>query len=157
MVEGPRRNDLFGVLPEKCGCKGWMVEVVGLKLATRHPVIEPVSACAGNGNFLRRDRPVQVGSTPSRDGFGDARETRKPPFPRAYPALCRNGTVCKGWVVETVGLELRTHHPVIEPVSASAGNGNLRCGDRGSKSGSPLGRGRYGDYEKQAKARISRQ
>jgi hypothetical protein len=32
-------------------------------------------------------------------------------------------------VVETVGLELRTHHPVFEPVSASAGNGNFRCGD----------------------------
>ena len=26
--------------------------------------------------------------------------------------------VCEGWVVETVGLELGTHHPVIEPVSA---------------------------------------
>jgi hypothetical protein len=27
-------------------CGDWMVEVVGLKLATHHPVIEPVSAQA---------------------------------------------------------------------------------------------------------------
>jgi hypothetical protein len=31
-------------------------------------------------------------------------------------------------MVEIVGLKLATHHPVIEPVSATrAGNGNLRC------------------------------
>jgi hypothetical protein len=27
-------------------CEGWMVEVVGLKLVTHHPVIEPLSAPA---------------------------------------------------------------------------------------------------------------
>jgi hypothetical protein len=33
-------------------CKGWVVEVVGHKLVTHHPVFEPVSAIrAGNGNF----------------------------------------------------------------------------------------------------------
>jgi hypothetical protein len=60
-------------------------------------------------------------------------------------------------VVETVGLELRTHHPVIEPVSGSAGNGNFRRGDGGPKSGSPVGRDRHGDYEKRAKARVSQE
>jgi hypothetical protein len=38
-------------------CRG-CVEVVGLKLMTHHPVIEPVCARAGNGNFQHRDRPL---------------------------------------------------------------------------------------------------
>jgi hypothetical protein len=38
--------------------KGWMVKVVGLKLVTHQPVIEPVSAPApGTEIFLRRDSP----------------------------------------------------------------------------------------------------
>jgi hypothetical protein len=37
---------------------------------------------------------------------------------------------CKGWVVQAVELKLETHHPVIEPVSTRAGNGNLGRGDK---------------------------
>ena len=59
-----------------------MVEIVGLKLVTHHPVFEPFSARAGNGNFLRRDRLAKAGSSPSRDRFRDAPEARKPRFPR---------------------------------------------------------------------------
>ena len=37
-------------------CGDWMVEVIGHKLATHHPVIEPVSAAEpGNGNLRCRD------------------------------------------------------------------------------------------------------
>ena len=42
-----------------------------------------------------------------------------------YLASHRNRAVCEDWMVEVVGLELETHHPVIEPVSAKAGNGIL--------------------------------
>jgi hypothetical protein len=132
-----------------------VVETVGLELRTHHSVIEPVSAKVRNGIFHCGDRGSKSGSPLGRDWYGD------------FDKLAKAGVSqqsCKGthpssspgdWVVETVGLKLRTHHPVIEPVSASAGNGNFRCGDRGPKSGSPLGRDRYGDYEKRAKARIS--
>jgi hypothetical protein len=34
-------------------------------------------------------------------------------------ARYRKPAVCGDWVVEIVGLELETHHPVIEPVSPS--------------------------------------
>jgi hypothetical protein len=54
--------------------------------------------------------------------------------------------------VEVVGLELETHHAVIEPVSPCAGNGNFRCRDRGAKSGFCLAGDGYRDYQKRAKA-----
>ena len=60
-------------------------------------------------------------------------------------------------MVETVGLKLGTHHPVVQPVSARAGNGNLLCRDRGAKSGFSLGGDSYRDYQKQAKARMTRE
>ena len=37
---------------------------------------------------------------------------------RVITASCRKPAVYEDWMVETVGLELGTHHPVIEPVSA---------------------------------------
>ena len=40
------------------------------------------------------------------------------PAETAYLASSPNNAVCKGWVVEVVGLKLGTHHPVIESVSA---------------------------------------
>ena len=64
-----------------------MVELVGLKLGTHHPVIEPVSTGAGNGNFLRGDRPAKAGPSASRDGLRDAPEARKPRFPRTIARL----------------------------------------------------------------------
>jgi len=45
MAESPRRNALFGVVPETAVYEGWMVEVIGLELATHH-LIEPVSAAS---------------------------------------------------------------------------------------------------------------
>jgi hypothetical protein len=35
-------------------CEDWMVEVIGLKLATHHPVIEPVSTPSRERNFPMR-------------------------------------------------------------------------------------------------------
>jgi hypothetical protein len=103
---------------------------------------------------LRRHGP-KSGSPLGRDQYGDYEKRAKARRTRRYCEGTQPSSSPGDWVVETVGLELRTHHPVIEPVSVSAGNGNFRCRDRGSKSASPLGRDRYGDYEKQAKARIS--
>ena len=51
------------------------------------------------------------------------------PVETPYLASYRNRAVCGDWMVEVIGLKLWTHHPVIEPVSVRAGNGNLRCGD----------------------------
>jgi hypothetical protein len=75
-----------------------VVELVGLKLGTHHPVVEPVSACAGNGNFLRRDRPAKAGPAASRDQFRDAPEARKPRFPRTnYEITCEGPNPKTGW------------------------------------------------------------
>jgi hypothetical protein len=40
------------------------------------------------------------------------------PAETPYLASYRERAVCKGWVVELVGLKLVTHQPVIEPVSS---------------------------------------
>ena len=60
----------------------------------------------------------------------NARRDQKPgiewpeiPAETPYLASYWKRTVCKDWMVEVIGLELETHHPVIEPVSARAGNG----------------------------------
>jgi hypothetical protein len=44
----------------------------------------------------------------------------EPEIPPETPYLAspRNRAVCEDWMVETVGLELGTHHTVTEPVSA---------------------------------------
>jgi hypothetical protein len=47
-----------------------------------------------------------------------------------YLASSRKHVFCKGSVVQAVRLKLETHHPVIEPVSTRAGNGNLGRGDK---------------------------
>jgi len=91
MSESPRRNALFSVLPEICGLRGLVGGDTGLELETYHPVIEPVSTCAGNGLFLRGDRPAKAGPTASRDQIRDAPEARKPRFPRTN---C--GSTCEG-------------------------------------------------------------
>jgi hypothetical protein len=98
LAEIPRRNGLFDIVSEICGLRG-LGGGDSWAQTGDHPVIEPVSARAGNGNFQRRDRPAEVGSTPSRDGFGDAPETRKPPFPRPHRAPRQNDTVREGWMV----------------------------------------------------------
>jgi hypothetical protein len=75
-----------------------MVETVGLELMTHHPVIEPVSAHAGNGNFLSRDRPAKAGPAASGDEFRDPPEARKPRFPRTNCEIACEGPNPKtGW------------------------------------------------------------
>jgi hypothetical protein len=75
-----------------------VVELVGLKLGTHHPVIEPVSTGAGNGNFLRGDRPAKAGPSASRDGLRDAPEARKPRFPRTNCEItCEGPNPETGW------------------------------------------------------------
>src|SRR3977135_4509471 len=55
----------------------WVVELVGLKGPTTQSSNRS-PPCAGNGNFLRRDRPAKAGSSSSRDRFRDTPEARKP-------------------------------------------------------------------------------
>jgi hypothetical protein len=70
----------------------------GLKLGTHHPVIEPVSTGAGNGNFLRGDRPAKAGPSASGDGLRDAPEARKPRFPRINCEItCEGPNPETGW------------------------------------------------------------
>jgi hypothetical protein len=58
-----------------------MVEIVGHKLVTHHPVIKPVSSIeAGNGIVRCRDGRAIIAFSPSRDPSGDARGTLKAPF-----------------------------------------------------------------------------
>jgi hypothetical protein len=40
----PAKTPYLASYRKRAVCKDWMVEVVGLKLVTHHPVIEPVSA-----------------------------------------------------------------------------------------------------------------
>jgi hypothetical protein len=55
------------------------------------------------------------------------------PAERPYLASYRKRAVCGDWMVETLGLKLGTHHPVIEPVSkVRVRNGIFRCRDRRS-------------------------
>jgi len=70
----------------------------GLKLRTHHPVIEPVSTGAGNGNFLRGDRPAKAGPSAGRDGLRDAPEARKPRSPRINCEItCEGPNPETGW------------------------------------------------------------
>ena len=41
--EIPAETPYLALWRKRAVCKDWMVEVVGLKLVTHHPVIEPVS------------------------------------------------------------------------------------------------------------------
>jgi len=61
-------------------------------------------------------------------------ENRWPEIPAKtpYPASYGKPAVCEDWMVETVGLKLVTHHPVIEPLST--GNGISDRRDRGENA-----------------------
>jgi hypothetical protein len=52
----PRGNGLFSVYRKRTVCKDWMVEVIGLKLATHHPVTEPVSTPSRERKFPMQRR-----------------------------------------------------------------------------------------------------
>jgi hypothetical protein len=73
------------------------------------------------------------GFSPAGDGYRDYQKRAKAPIPRGKCEDNHRSSIPEDWVVEVVGLELETHHAVIEPVSACAGNGNFRCRDGGSK------------------------
>jgi hypothetical protein len=84
---------------------------LGLRVRTWPPGTEYWDAETG------RQRVAREGTThPQRQKAGQ----RAPKIPAGTPYLAspRKPSVCKGWVVELVGLKLATHHPVIEPVSA---------------------------------------
>ena len=72
---------------------------------------------------------VSAGRDPS-----PATEWPKIPAETPYSAADRKRAVCEDCMVETVGLELKTQHPVVERVSNFPRNGNFRRRDRGSKS-----------------------
>src|SRR5258708_33731057 len=57
------------------------------------------------------------------------------PAETRYSASCRKRAVCGDWMVEVVGHKLKTHHPVIEPVSdIRVGNGIFPCRDGAPRS-----------------------
>src|SRR5258706_11932605 len=92
-----------------------MVEALGHKLATHHPVIEPVSENrVRNGIFRCRDRrsnpPFCLAETGGR--------TRKSPLFAGRMHGCPRSSIPEDCVVEVVGHKLKTP-PVIEPVSDS--------------------------------------
>ena len=67
--------------------------------------------------------------TQRRGDIGKAR------FPQDKCTDHPRSSIPEDWVVETVGLKLVTHHPVIEPVSEiRVRNGIFRCRDGGSRS-----------------------
>jgi hypothetical protein len=55
------------------------------------------------------------------------------PAETPYLASYRKRAVCKDWMVETVGLKLVTHHPVIEPVSDPAPGTEICNAETGSQ------------------------
>jgi hypothetical protein len=79
-------------------CKDWVVELAGLKLGSTTQSSNRSPPCAGNGNFLRRNRPAEAGSSPSRDRFRGAPEARKPQSPRTNCEIACEGLTPKtGW------------------------------------------------------------
>src|SRR6266436_38315 len=79
--------------------KDWMVEAVGHKLATHHPVIETgLPRRAGNGNLRCRDGHAKAGLSPSGDQSRDAQECKKPAFRRnKCEKACGNLSPTTGW------------------------------------------------------------
>jgi hypothetical protein len=97
-----------------------VVEVVGHKLKTHHPVIEPVSDIrVGNGIFRCRDGGSKSAFLSCRDWRGDKDELEKARCSREKCAYHPRSSIPEDWVVEALGHKLVTHHPVIEPVSAA--------------------------------------
>ena len=70
-----------------------------------------------------------------------------PEIPAETPYLASSPkcAVCEGWVVGAVGLELETHHPVIEPVSALRRERKFSMRRRRAKSPFSLTGDGYGD------------
>jgi hypothetical protein len=95
-----------------------VVETVGLELVTHHPVIEPFSGQGRERNFRPRDRGENALYLLAETKCRDSHRYEKPLFRRDRCDKGEQSSSPGDWVVETVGLELVTHQPVIEPVSA---------------------------------------
>src|SRR5258706_4987436 len=103
------------------------------------PWLQVPAGCpaAGNGIFGCGDRP-QISPPKWVSAHRDknpGNEWPKIPAERPYLTSYWKRAVCGDWMVEVVGHKLKTHHPVIEPVSdIRVGNGIFRCRDGGSRS-----------------------
>jgi hypothetical protein len=92
-----------------------------------------------------------------RDWRGDEDELEKARCSRDKSTDHPRSSIPEDWVVEVVGHKLKTHHPVIEPVSdIRVGNGIFRCRDGGSRSAFLSCRDWRGDNDELEKARCSR-
>ena len=93
-----------------------MVEALGLELGPTAQSCEPVSAIPRNGNFRCRDRAFKRAVLVFRDGSMKPESKKSPQLAglsRRSPQICE----FRDCVVETVGLELKTHHPVLSNLS----------------------------------------
>src|SRR6266403_3008830 len=103
------------------------------------------SPAAGNGIFGCRDRAPKSPLKCANVGRDQNPRSEWPEIPAEtpYSESYRKRAVCEDWMVEVVGHKLKTHHPVIEPVSdIRVGNGIFRCRDGGSRSAFRLTRRR---------------
>jgi hypothetical protein len=81
MAGNPRRNALFGVVPETLGFQG--LGGGGTRAQTGDPPPShrtTLLSRAGNGNLRCRDGHAKAGLSPSRDQSRDVTECEKPPF-----------------------------------------------------------------------------
>ena len=60
MAENARGNALFGLDRKPTVYEDWVVETVGLKLGTHHPVVEPVSASRRERKFPMQRQAVKT-------------------------------------------------------------------------------------------------
>src|SRR5882672_2861656 len=76
-----------------------MVEAVGHKLETHHPVIEPVSAAEPETEICDAETGhAKAGLSPSGDQSRDAQECKKPPFRRnKCEKACGSLSPTTGW------------------------------------------------------------
>src|SRR6266403_2367135 len=94
----------------------WVVEVVGHKLETHHPVIEPVSDIrVGNGISRCRDGGSRSAFLSCRDSRGDKDELEKARCSRDKCAYHPRSSIPEDWVVETIWTKLAAPHAGIEP------------------------------------------
>src|ERR1700682_6420984 len=102
--------------------------MVGLRAQARLPGTEFLDA-----ETKRQKSPIK--SANARRDQSPASVWPEIPAETPYSAAYRKRAVCEDWMVEVVGHKLKTHPPVIEPVSdIRVGNGIFRCRDEGSRS-----------------------
>jgi hypothetical protein len=97
--EIPAEKPYLASCRKRAVCEDWMVEAVGHKLATHHPVIETgLRRRAGNGNLRCRDGHAKADLSPSGDQSRDAQECKKLPFRRnKCEKACGSLSPTTGW------------------------------------------------------------